>query len=105
MELVVQASPDSPILSFRLVFHAGSVDDPKGKEGLTALTAALLTQGGTRKLTSAQLQEALFPMAAELNAYPDKEFTHLAGRVHKDFLPRFLEIFTDVLLEPRYDPS
>jgi zinc protease len=105
MELVVQASPDSPILSFRLVFHAGSVDDPKGREGLTALTAALLTQGGTRKLSSAQLQEALFPMAAELNAFPDKEFTSFAGRVHKDFLPRFLEIFTDVLLEPRYDPS
>jgi zinc protease len=44
-------------------------------------------------------------MAAELNVFPDKEFTTLSGRVHKDFLPRFLEIFTDVLLAPRYDPS
>lgn len=105
MQLVVQSNPDNPIVSFRLVFHAGSVDDPKGKEGLTALTAHLLAEGGTRKLSSAQLLEVLFPMAAELDVFPDKEFTTFSGRVHKDFLPRFLDIFTDVLLEPRYDPS
>jgi zinc protease len=105
MELVVLANPENPIVSFRLVFHSGSVDDPQGKEGLTALTANLLAEGGTRKLSSAQLLEVLFPMAAELDVFPDKEFTTFSGRVHKDFLPRFLEIFTEVLLEPRYDPS
>jgi zinc protease len=105
MQLVVQANPQSPIVSFRLVFHSGSVDDPKGKEGLTALTATLLARGGTRELTSARLQEILFPMAAELEVLPDKEFTTFSGRVHKDFLPRFLGIFTDVLLAPRYEPS
>jgi zinc protease len=105
MQLVVQAGPENPIVSFRLVFRAGSVDDPSGKEGLTALTATLLTEGGTRKLSSAQLLEVLFPMAATLEVFPDKEFTTFSGRVHKDFLPRFLEIFTDVLLEPRYDPN
>lgn len=105
MELVVQANPENPIVSFRLVFHSGSVDDPQGKEGLTSLTTHLLAEGGTRKLSSAQLLEALFPMAAELDVFPDKEFTTFSGRVHKDFLPRFLEIFTDVLLAPRYDPN
>ncbi|MET0405148.1 MAG: insulinase family protein, partial [Cystobacter sp.] len=104
-QLVVQARPDSPIVSLRLVFHSGSVDDPKGKEGLGALTAALLSEGGTQSLTSAQVLEALFPMAAELHASTDKEFTVFSGRVHKDFLPRFLELFTDVLLKPRFDPQ
>ncbi|MBJ6764832.1 insulinase family protein [Myxococcaceae bacterium JPH2] len=105
MELVVQAHPDTPIVSLRLVFHSGSVDDPKGKEGLTALTAQLLAEGGTQKLTAAQLLEVLYPMAAELEVRPDKEFTTLTGRVHKDFLPRFLDLFTDVLLAPRFDPA
>jgi zinc protease len=105
LELVVLANPQSPIVSFRLVFHAGSVDDPKGKQGLTALTAAVLAKGGTRELSSAQLEDVLFPMAAELAVLPDKEFTTFSGRVHKDFLPRFLDILTDVLLEPRFDPS
>ncbi|WNG52397.1 insulinase family protein [Archangium minus] len=105
MQVVVQANPASPIVSFRLVFHSGSVDDPKGKEGITALAADLLSEGGTRSLTSAQLLEALFPMAAELSASTDKEFTVFSGRVHKDFLPRFLDIFTDVLLAPRLSPQ
>ncbi|MDC0709495.1 pitrilysin family protein [Stigmatella sp. ncwal1] len=105
LETVLQSNPQSPIVSFRLVFHSGSVDDPPGREGLTALVANLLSQGGTRELSSAQLLEVLFPMAAELAVFPDKEFTTFSGRVHKDFLPRFLKIFTDVLLEPRYEPS
>jgi zinc protease len=105
MRLVVQANPASPIVSFRLVFHSGSVDDPKGKEGLTSLTADLLAEGGTQSLTSAQLLAALFPMAAELESSTDKEFTVFAGRVHKDHLARFLDIFTDVLLEPRLSPQ
>ena len=104
LHLVVQPNPDSPIVSFRLVFHSGSVDDPKGLEGLTSLTADVLTFGGTEKLSSAQVLEALFPMAAELQTFTDKEFTVFEGRVHKDFLGRFLDIFTDVLLAPRYDP-
>lgn len=103
MELVVLARPDTPIVAFRLVFHSGSVDDPKGKEGLTDLTASLMAEGGTQKLSSSQLLDALYPMAAQLSAFTDKEFTTFQGRVHKDFLPRFLDIFTDVLLAPRLD--
>nr|BDT32824.1 insulinase family protein [Myxococcus sp. MH1] len=105
LELVVLARPGTPIVTFRLVFHSGSIDDPKGKEGLTALTATLMAEGGTQKLTSAQLLETLFPMAAELDVATDKEFTTFSGRVHKDFLPRYLELFTDVLLAPRLDPA
>ncbi|MDP3570418.1 MAG: insulinase family protein, partial [Archangium sp.] len=38
MKLVVLPVPNKPIVSVRLVFRTGSVDDPSGKEGLTALT-------------------------------------------------------------------
>jgi len=105
LEQVVLARPDTPIVSFRLVFHTGSVDDPKGQEGLTALTAQLMAEGGTQKLSASQLLEALYPMAAELDVFVDKEFTTFSGRVHKDFLARFQDIFTDVLLAPRMDAT
>ncbi len=103
MQTIVLQVPNKPIVSFRLVFHTGAIDDPKGKEGLTALTASLMAEGGTRELTSSQLIEALYPMAAELSASTDKEFTVFAGRVHKDNLDRFFQIFSDVLLAPRFD--
>ncbi|MBI3185727.1 MAG: insulinase family protein [Myxococcales bacterium] len=94
-----------PIVSFRLVFQAGSIDDPQGKEGLTSLTAQLMAEGGTKELSAPQLLEALYPMAAELSASTDKELTVFEGRVHRDRLERFLDIFGDVMLEPRFDQA
>lgn len=105
LHTVVLADAQQPIISLRLVFRTGSIDDPKGREGLTALTAAVLEEGGTKSLSSAELLEALFPMAAELSMVVDKELTTLSGRVHRDHLDRFLEIFTEVLLSPRFDPN
>lgn len=103
MDVVIVRS-EKPIVSIKLVFKTGSIDDPKGKEGITTLTGDLMAEGGTRKLSSSQLLEALFPMAARLASRTDKELTVFEGRVHKDHLDRFLDIFTDVLLEPRMDP-
>lgn len=103
MKLVLLADPQKPIVTFRLTFRAGSVDDPKGKEGLTALTAEVMAEGGTKELSSSQLLEALFPIAGEVEVNTDKEFTAFVGRVHQDNLPRFFDIFSDVLLEPRFD--
>src|ERR1044071_4521292 len=48
----------SPLVSFRILFMTGSAADPKGKEGLASLTAAMLAEGGTRTKTYAQLNEA-----------------------------------------------
>ena len=103
MKVVLQPVANKPIVSVRLVFRTGSVDDPKGKEGLTALTTRVLLEGGTKSLDSAQVLEALYPMAAELNGDTDKEFTTIAGRVHRDRLPRFLEILGEALTAPRFE--
>lgn len=100
---VVSLPSEQPTVSFRLVFHSGSVDDPPGREGLTQLAAAVMAEGGTKSLTSAQLLSALYPIAGELSVAVDKELTTFEGRVHKDHLEKFLKIFTDVLLEPRWD--
>lgn len=104
MQVISLPNPSEPIVSIRLVFHAGSIDDPRGKEGLTALTVALLSQGGTRELSSSQLLGALYPMAARISASTNKEFTVFAGRVHQERLDRYFQILGDVLLEPRLDP-
>jgi len=105
MALVVLPVPNKAVVSVRLVFRTGSVDDPPGREGLTALTTRVLVEGGTKSLSSSQLLDALYPMAAELSADTDKEFTTIAGRVHVERLPRFLEILGEVLLAPRFDPK
>ena len=98
-------SPLSPLVSFRILFRIGSVDDPPGKEGITSLTAALLAEGGTRSLAYPELLEALYPMAARIDAQADKEAVVLIGQCHRDHLERFTPLLLDVLLQPRFDPA
>ena len=52
------------LVALRVVLRAGSQNDPPGKEGLAALTAAMVAEGGTKSLTYDQLLDAFYPMAA-----------------------------------------
>src|SRR5262249_20855347 len=66
-------SPSSPLVALRLVFRVGSQDDPPGKEGLAALTAAMVAEGGTKELTYDQVLERFYPMSASLEGACRKE--------------------------------
>jgi zinc protease len=92
-------------VSFRVAFDAGSIHDPKGKEGLAALTAAMLSEGGTRKRTYGELVDALYPLAASIGVQTDKELAVVSGTVHRDNLDAFYALFREVLLEPRFDAA
>ena len=81
---VVLHSPGNPFVVFRLVFHVGSSQDPPGKEGLSALTGLMLSQGGTEKMSLTEVMEALYPMASRVEAQADKEVTTFIGRTHRD---------------------
>ncbi len=98
-------SPDSPLVSVRLLFHVGSVDDPPGKEGLAALTGALLAEGGSRGLTYKELLDSLYPMAASIDVHVDKDVTVLSGTVHRDNLDGYYDLLRQVVLTPRFDPT
>src|SRR5207248_582403 len=98
-------SNQNAIVNVQLRFRTGSVDDPRGKAGLTYLTARVMAEGGTQALSAKQLLEALFPLAAELDVRVDKELTTFLARVHRDNLAKFLPIVTDVVLHPRWDPE
>lgn len=93
-----------PIVNLRVAFLVGSSADPPGLEGLTALTARLMVEA-TADLDAAALDDALFPMAAELSAQVDKDATVFVGRVHKDHEAAFLKILGDVLTRPRLDAA
>ena len=93
------------IVNVQFRFLSGAVDDPRGKAGLTYLTARVMSEGGTQALSAKQLLEALFPLAAELEVRVDKEMTTFRARVHRDNLAKFLPVITDVVLHPRWDPQ
>src|SRR5262249_50268943 len=97
--------PSSPLVALRFVFRTGSQDDPSGKEGLAALTAAMIAQGGTKELSYDELLARFYPMAAGLGGACRREATVCAGEVHRDTLAAYVPLATAMLTTPRFAPE
>ena len=95
----------SPLVTFRILFTTGSAFDPPGKEGLAALTASMLAEGGTRSMSYDQIVQALYPMASSVNSQVDKEMTVFSGTTHIENLDRYYGLFRDMLLDPGFRPE
>ena len=100
--LVLLPVAEDPTVSFRIVFQTGSQDDPTGKEGLAAVTAALVAEGATRKHSYEEVLSLLYPMAADVSEQVDKEMTVFSGRTHKDNLESFYRLLKEIVLEPAF---
>lgn len=104
LRTVLLLSEQNPIIDVRVVFQSGSADDPAGKEGVTDLAVHLMREATVDK-DAAALNEALFPLAAELDVQVDKDTVVFSGRVHRDHKAKFLQILSDVLTRPRLDAA
>jgi zinc protease len=101
-DITMQKSP-LPELEVKLSFvNAGSAYDPPGKEGLAALTSAMIAEAGSQALTYSDINAALYPMAGSFDEQTDKELTTFTGRIHKDNWHPFLHIALDQLAKPGF---
>ena len=100
--VIAVREPESPFIAFNIWVKAGSAHDPAGREGLAALTAAMITGGGTTQDPVQQILEKLYPMAAGYGGSVDKEMTVFTGRVHRDNLEAFYTLFRNALLSPAF---
>ncbi len=89
-----------PILDMKLTFAVGSLHDPKGKEGLAALAAAMVTEAGSRQSRTDEVKAALYPLAASFTAQVDKEVTTLTGAAHADVWSAFADTVFPMILTP-----
>jgi zinc protease len=99
---LIQQKSVLPQLDFKLFFTAGSSQDPAGKEGLAALTVAMIADAGSRSMTIDQIEAVLYPMAGSFAGRADKEVTTFSGIIHRDHWPRFLSTVLPQLLDPGY---
>ncbi len=98
-------SKNSPLITFRVILRAGEINSPAGKEGLNALTAYAIAQGGTQELSYQQVVEKLYPWSASIDVNSDHEITTFVADVHRDHIDQFYKIFSDLLLHPRFEES
>jgi len=91
-----------PQLRIKLLFDIGSAYDPPGKEGLAALTAAMIAQAGSKAMRIDEINKALYPIAGAFMAQVDKEMTTFTLSVHRDNWSQFAAVALPMLLEPGF---
>ena len=99
---VFLAQKDDPNVAIKLWFKAGCQDDPQGKEGLAALTAAMISEGGTKDRAYEEILDELFPLSASYGVSVDKEMTVVNGGAHRDAITAFYPLFMDAVLNPGF---
>jgi len=99
--VLLQVSAD-PTVSIKIMFFAGSQNDPAGKEGLAYITSQMLSDGSTETNSYETILEKLYPLAAGYNVLPSVETVTFTGRVHKDNIDKYYPLFMDALLRPAF---
>lgn len=83
---------------------AGSRWEPDCLAGISHLIEHLLFKG-TQHLSTQQLAAEIDRIGGNMNAYTSKEYTCYSAKVLLPNLPRALELLSEILLRPRFDPG
>jgi zinc protease len=104
LKVIEVKKPGIPVIHFKVMIKSGSMDDPKGKEGLAYFTANLLRRG-TKSYSRDQIEDMLDFISAGLDIRTDKEVIVISGTTLKENLDEFYRIFTEVVLNPTFPPE
>ncbi len=99
---ITDRSNSSDIVDVNFLFNTGAAQDPVGKKGLAALTASMLTNGGSASKSIKDIQKAMLPMAAYFASSVDKEMISMSGRVHREKTDQWLDLVLESLLNPGF---
>ena len=104
LDLVVIERHEQPVASVSLSFRAGSIYDPVGKEGLSALVADVLTKGTTTR-SAEQIAAAIEGVGGTLAAASGDDFLTVSGDALSDQLALVFDLVSDVTLHPTFPAS
>jgi zinc protease len=102
--LVLQKSV-LPQLQMKFLFTVGSAHDPAGKEGLASLTAAMMTEAGSKTMTIDEIEAAMYPTAGSFDNRVDKEMTAFTATIHRDNWRTLADVALPQLLDPGWRPE
>jgi len=101
IRLLVIPQPHLPMVVVSALVDAGSRFDPNGKEGLAGMTSALLSEGAGKR-SAAEIHDAIDFLGGKLSAGAGDDYASVGLTVLKKDLPQGFELFSDVLLRPKF---
>ena len=101
MTLIVAPVHKLPVVSVIAIVDAGAVSDPVGREGLAALTAAMLAEG-TASMDGETLALRFERLGASVSANADWDVATAGLTVTRDNLEQALPLFADMIGGPSF---
>ena len=98
--IIVEASPDTPLVWFDVAIRGGASADPPGIEGLHR-HAGLLARRGAGNLDRAALDETLDSLGASIDLSVTRDAVTLSGLVLSRNLDAVIDLCAQILAEPR----
>lgn len=103
VEVVSGPVATGDIVYLEAVVAAGSARDPLGNEGLAALTAHSMIDGGAGERDPQQVRDALYPTGGRFSMVVDREWVSIRLKCHIDHATLCVELFADVLTAPQFE--
>ena len=103
--VLVMEDHELPLISVSARFRTGTLLEPPDKTGVASLTGSQMRAGGTRALAPDALDRYLEGRAASIETSIGDDAGSAGMSVLKQDFAEVLQVFSDVLRQPRFDPA
>ena len=101
LKVIIFEDSRFPIVSFRLAFRTGDINDPNDSKGLSTALASMLTQG-TNNRTSKEIAEETERLGASLHASCSSDNTIISASTLTMYSSEILKLLAEILLTPSF---
>ncbi|MDQ6787895.1 MAG: insulinase family protein [Acidobacteriota bacterium] len=101
LKVVVFEDKRLPIVSYRLAFRAGEVNDPQDSTGITSAVTSMLNEGTTTR-TSQQLADEIERLGASVSASANADNTIVSASSLSLYASDVMKIMADMVLRPSF---
>ena len=104
LRLIVIEHERLPLVSYRLAFQSGDINDPAGWTGLSSAMMSMLSEG-TEQYTSLQLAEKTERLGAGISASSSDDFAIVSASSLSLYSSEILQLMAEVVLRPTFPES
>lgn len=104
LRVVSYEMPEMQTTSLGVYVRAGARNETKAQNGIAHLLEHMAFKG-TNKRTALQIAEEIEDVGGDINASTSMEMTAYYARILKDDVPLAVDILSDILLDPKFDPD
>ena len=90
-----------PLVSYRLAFNWGDINDPDGLTGVTSAVASMLNEG-TINYSSRQLADEIERLGASISVHASDDFTVLAASTLSLYSREILRLAAEMVRQPTF---